>query len=371
MLRSILIALILLSYSMLSHAMQPVSMEGTSVSSAYFKSNIDVLSENVYIDVSEHFKKAHFTVQYKIYNKKEGKQIPLLFVLYNDENATKNSKNNVALSVIVDGHIAAVQNISSSKKKIIYDDFFEGYQITPYDYKINHIEDDISVFPDYTNFIEADLSVGYHNIVANYDAMPSYRDTNALIYDYNYDYSFDPIKLKQNFANTTVSLNFDGDIEKVNFQVFPDSERNLIELANNTITFEEDLPETINFSYQRQFPTWVEALVKGPALGFFILFCVLAARWHIKEIRKTSDLKLSSILGYISIASIFIPFISIIAYTIYRFLAYTIIKAQVIDDMLTVFGFLAYIILFLCLAPFYLAFIYYKYSKNRNKKIPE
>lgn len=364
MFRFILIGLVFLSFSILSHSMQPTSLEGTWVSSAYFNSDIDVISETIDIDVSEHFKKARFTVQYEIYNKQVGSQIPLLFALYNDETALEMPKNNVVLSISVDVHSATVQNIASSKTKINFDDFFGSYQIEPYDYRIYFVEDGINVFPDYVSFIEADLSVGYHTIVATYDAMPSYRDTNELTYAYNFDYSFDPIKLKQGFARTRVNLNFDGDIEDVSFQVFPDSKQDLSNLKNSTISFEETLPEGINFSYQRQFPTWVKLLVRGPAVGFFTILCGLFAWWHIKEIKKLSDSKPASILGYILVASIFIPFISTLTYTLYRLLAYTIIKAQLIEDMFIVFGFLAYVILFLFLAPFYSIFIYYKYYKS-------
>lgn len=360
MFRSILIGLVFLSFSILSHSMQPINLEGTWVGSAYFNSEIDVISETIDIDVSEHFKKARFTVQYEIYNKKSGSQIPLLYVLHSDETATETSKNNVGLSISVDGHPATIRNIASSEPKLNFDDFFENYQIRPYGYRIN-------VSPDYVDFIKANLSVGYHTIIVTYNAIPSYRDTNELTYEYNYDYSFDPIKLKQGFANTTISLNFDGAIENVSFQVFPDSEQDLTSVEDTTFTFKEDLPESIDFTYQRQFPNWVKVLVRGPALGFFIIFCVLFARWHIKEIKKTKDSKPSSILGYLFIASISIPLTSIIVYKTYRLLAYMTIKGQIIEDELIVLGFLGYVILCLFLAPFYSIFIYYKYYKSGTK----
>lgn len=364
MFRCILIGLIFLSCSMFSHSMQPINMEGTEVSSAYFNSDINVLSEAIDIDVSEHFREARYTVRYEIYSKQAGSKIPLLFALYNDNNAVETVENNVALSITIDGHPAAIQKIASGKTEISFDRFFEGYQTEPDDYRMYRVKDSGNGFPDHVSFIKADLSVGYHTIVATYNAVPSYRDTNRLTYQYSYDYSFDPIKLKQDFTNTTVNLNFDGAIEDVSFQMFPDSKQGL---TNSRFIFKETLPEAIKFSYQRQFPSWVKMLVKGPALGFFIIFYVLFAWWHIKEVKKLSAPKPSSILGYVLIASIFIPFISIIAYTLYRWLAYFIIKAQVIEDMLIIFGFLGYVMLFLLLAPFYSAFIYYRYYKNKEK----
>lgn len=367
MLRSILIALVFLSYSMLSYAMQPISVEGTSASSAYFNSNIEVISEDINIDVSEHFREARYTVQYEIHNKQAGTQIPLVFALYNDENNNEDLENIVALNISIDGNPVAVQNISSSQAKIDFDTFFKSYQIKPYDYKMYLVEEGVNLFPDYVRFIEEELSVGYHTIVASYNAMPSYRDTSQLTYEYNYDYSFDPIRLKQGFANTTIRLNFDGPIENVSFQIFPDSKQDLTSIKEGAFTFKEDLPESIDFGYQRQFPAWVRVLVRGPAVGFFMLFCVLAARWHISEIKRTSDLKFSSIIGYMLIASVFIPFVSIFAYTLYECLAYSVIKAVIIDDMSKVFGTLAYVVLFLLLAPFYSLFIYYKYYRSDTK----
>lgn len=366
MIRFVLIGLLFLSHSIVSHAMQPVTVEGTTVGAAYFNSNINVISETTDIDVSERFRKAQFTVQYEIYNKQKGSQIPLLFALYDEQPVPDISKKNMALSISVDGHSHVIQNIASGETTIGFKDFFESYQTTPDDYRMHLVEGSTNGFPNYVSFIKTDLSVGYHTIVATYDAMPSYRDNNELTYEYSYSYSFEPIKLKQDFASTTVHLTFDGDIEDVSFQVVPDVKQDLTRATNIGIVFDENLPDVVIFSYQRQFSDWVKILVIGPSLGFFILFYIVFIRWHTKAVKNMSNLKPLSTLWYVLSGSMLVPLISMTCYVLYESLAYNLMGEQKIDDMRNFFGLLAYVMLFLCLAPFYSAFIYFKYYKNKT-----
>lgn len=368
MIRSVLIGLLCLSHSMVIHAMQPVSVEGTSVSSAYFNSNIDVISETVNIDISEHFRAAHFTVQYEVYIRQLTTQVPLMFALYDNKLATDTSNNNVAMSITVDGNPVAVQTITSSENEIKFDDFFESYNIKPTGFEIQRVEDNTNIFPDHVSFIKSDFSVGYHTIIATYDARPSYRDNNELTYEYSYDYSFKPIKLKQNLASTTVNLNFQGAIENVSMQVFANGFQDLTGVSNGTVTFRETLPDTIYLSYQRQFSDLVETLIVWPIFGVFILLYIIFSRWHIKSIKDASHSKPLSILWYVLMGSVLVPLASITFIVLNESLIYKAIGAQKIEDMRHFFGFFSYIILFLILAPFYSIFIYIRYYRSSIRR---
>lgn len=362
---SVFIGLILLSYSVISHAMQPVNAEGVQVSSAYFNSNIDVISETINMDVSEHFRKASHTVQYEIYNNQAGAQIPLFFNLHRGTRSVEYPTTNADINITVNGSPITVKNKENSVSKALFVNFFKSYIKEPdlRDLDIYDSKNYTNNLLDYVSFIETDLEVGYHTIIASYDVMPSYRDRSGITYEYSYDYRFIPIKLKQGSTNTSIHLNFDGITENVNVETFDDNYEKFTGIADDVLTFKKPLPDMVSYTYKRQFSGLVKVLVKGPFLGFFILFCVLAARWHIREIKKSSDLKFSSIIGYILIASLFIPFISIVSYTLYEFLVYTVIDAEIIDDMSTFFGTIAYFVLLLILAPFYAVFIYSKYYK--------
>lgn len=161
MLRFILIGLVLLSYSISSYAMQSVSVEDNPASSAYFNSNIEVISENINIDVSEHFGEARYTVQYDIDNKQEGIQIPLFFNLHNGTRTVEYPTTNVSIDLTIDGKAVAVQKTTSSKNEILFDGFFKNYIKEPDldDLDIYNSENYAGNLLDYVGFVVSDLSL--------------------------------------------------------------------------------------------------------------------------------------------------------------------------------------------------------------------
>ncbi|MBH0084766.1 hypothetical protein I6E84_00850 [Psychrobacter sp. SCQQ22] len=82
MFRLTIIGLLLLSWTVSSQAMEPVTYSGTWASAAYFNKSIDVISESVDIDVIEDTNNDSYTVTYELYNNREGLQFPLVFEVF-------------------------------------------------------------------------------------------------------------------------------------------------------------------------------------------------------------------------------------------------------------------------------------------------
>lgn len=195
-----------------------------------------------------------------------------------------------------------------------------------------------------------------------------YRNKSEAAYEYSYDYQFKPIKLKQGFTNASVNLEVSSATKNINFQTFDANFQESTYVADDVITFEKLLPDMIAFTHERPFARTIKPSTKRPVWGFFILVFLLFARLHIKTIKSSAHLKPIDILFYVLVGLLVVPFISTIINMIYQALAYAIIDAEQMDNRSTFFGFVAFMLLFLIIAPFYSAFIYYNYYENRGRE---
>ena len=191
LMRRIILGLLLLSHSMFSYAnMASPIIDGTNASTAYSSKDIDILSENIDINITEGFNQADYDVTYEIYSAKEGDRIPLVFEVF-DSIGNDADKSFI---VEVDGQAVPV---------LINYDYESHSKSLPAYYDP---ETDTAVqFNNDAKYFEINLSEGNHVINVKYSAYPTINRSDWTN-QYIYSYSLKPAKTWKSFGDLTVTL---------------------------------------------------------------------------------------------------------------------------------------------------------------------
>lgn len=290
--RFITLGLLLLSTSMFSYAnMASPIIDGTNASTAYSSKDIDILSENIDINITEGFNKADYDVTYEIYSAKEGDRIPLVFEVF-DSIGNDADKSFI---VEVDGQAVPVL--------INYDYESHSKSLPAY----HDPETDTAVqFHNDAKYFEINLSEGNHVINVKYSAYPTVNRSDWTN-QYIYSYSLKPAKTWKSFGDLTVNLKLANESKYL--------KTNLGEPLSGMIKadskwFFDHLPQDVlEISYQPQPMPLAQWLINLDSLILLLfLICLLGgAHYGLMYWSRKKSLKRAWMVTWLGI--LIVPFI--------------------------------------------------------------
>lgn len=297
--RFITLGLFLLSWSVSSQSMEPVGYSGTWASAAYFNNAIDVISETVNIDITDDANNAGYTVSYKLYNNREGLQLPLVFEVF-DEFGQSNE-----FEITVDGQSVPVVTVTEDNNGLETSDFY-----MPANTGLEQFRAD-------SKYINLDLSSGLHTITATYDVQPHYYGSDWTA-RHTYSYSLKPRQQSdtqsQQFQGSTVTLNFYGDADHVTVDI--DNEKTALS-ANQPLYFKDNLTKEINFIIQAPLNPVAKVLTAvSPFITISFALFVLGGL-HLRMMKRRQQAQPNTLWTAMLVGGFLVPLLSLIIYYFY------------------------------------------------------
>lgn len=297
--RFVVLSLLILSYSAVVQAMEPVGYSGTWASAAYFNNAIDVISETVNIDITDDANNAGYKVSYKLYNNREGLQYPLVFEVF-DEFGQSNE-----FEITVDGQLVPVVTVTEDNNGLETSDFY-----IPANTGLEQFRAD-------SKYINLDLSSGLHTITATYDVQPHYYGSDWTGIS-TYSYSLVPVKESvsddKQFKGSFVKLNFNGSLDYISMGI--DGTKNTLP-SNNQWHFKDNLTKEIDFIIQAPLNPVAKVLTAvSPFITISFALFVLGGL-HLRMMKRRQQAQPETLWTAMLAGGFLVPLLSLIIYYLY------------------------------------------------------
>lgn len=336
-------------------AMQPVSYSGTWASSAYINNTNEVLSEKVYIDISDDFSSASYTIEYELFSHQAGQQIPLVFEVINDSERYSEQQVDAEFIIKVDGHDVAVQTIDDNEDQSApigaQKDFANKEPVSTQDFYTNQGEKVKNQFRPQSKFIEVNLSRGRHLIQAIYPAVPHYYGSDWTGRD-TYSLSLLPIKKGERFKGTIIEMTFNGNSDYVTVDIEGEKERPL--LATRRWQFADERPNEIAWRYQKVPNLLAQFLIAIP-FWLVIGIALLLLAWRHYHLMQESQPKPSHNRWQVVLfGGLLIPFLALMIYYFYLLVTDMIIGKGATGESRDMFFIFIFPFCYILITPCYL-----------------
>ena len=352
MFRLTIIGLLLISWTVSSQAMEPVTYSGTWASAAYFNKSIDVISESVDINVIEDAN--NYTVTYELYNNHEGLRFPLVLEVFDGLDSFEQSGD---FEISIDGQSVPVEVLAEDDTVLDTADFY--YSPT---------DTDGQTFRAESKYINVDLSQGLHTVIATYDAHPHYYGSDWTA-RHTYSYSLKPMQQSdtqsQLFQGSTVTLNFDGDTDHVTVNI--DNEEAALSV-NQPLHFNDNLAKEIDFIIQKPLSPLAKVLTAAsPFIAFIALFAL--GILHLLMMSRREETQPENRWVVILTGGFLVPFLSLIAYYIFLLVTDIVIGKGATGESRALFSIWVLPLGYMVLTPIYLVISFVAFIEIKRKNI--
>ncbi|MGO3339451.1 hypothetical protein [Psychrobacter sp.] len=353
MYRFIITGLLLLSWSVSSQAIEPVSYSGTWANAAYFNKSIDVISESVDIDIIEDTNDS-YTVTYELYNNREGLQFPLVLEVFDGLDSFEQSDD---FKISIDGQSVPVEVLAEGDTVLDTADFY--YPTTDTGDKTFRAE---------SKYINVNLPQGLHTVIATYEVHPHYYGSDWTA-RHTYSYSLKPMQQSdvqnQRFQGSTVTLNFDGDTDHVTVDI--DNEETALPV-NQPLHFNDNLAKEIDFVIQKPLNPLARVLTAASPFVAFIALLVIGIR-HLRMMSRRAQAQPESLWVVMLTGGFLVPFLSLMVYYIFLLLTDMVIGKGATGESRDLFFVWVLPLMYIILTPIYLVISFVAFISIKRKNI--